>query len=105
VSEKYAFVDAEYATPAGDEGCAPGVTQMCEWLEISKSGYYDWKTRPESEAAQRRELLKIKIKALIVAVGTAIAGGPPRRSQRAGLPHWAPVMGIWRRTALRARGA
>jgi hypothetical protein len=41
----------------------------------------------------------------LVAVGTAIAGGPPRRSQRAGLPHWAPVMGIWRRTALGARGA
>jgi transposase len=25
----------------------------------------------------------------LVAVGTAVAGGPPRRSQRAGLPHWA----------------
>jgi hypothetical protein len=32
-------------------------------------------------------------------------GRPPRRSQRAGLPHWAPVMGTWRRTALRAKGA
>jgi hypothetical protein len=41
----------------------------------------------------------------LVAVGTAIAGGPPRRSQRAGLPHWAPVMGTWRRTAFRAKGA
>ena len=28
-----------------------------------------------------------------VAVGTALAGGPPRRSQRAGLPHWAPTLG------------
>src|SRR5918999_6329278 len=28
-----------------------------------------------------------------VAVGTALAGGPPRRSQRAGLPHWAPALG------------
>jgi len=28
----------------------------------------------------------------LVAVGTAIAGGPPRRSQRAGLPHWAPAL-------------
>jgi hypothetical protein len=28
-----------------------------------------------------------------IAVGTALAGGPPRRSQRAGLPHWAPASG------------
>ena len=28
-----------------------------------------------------------------VAVGTAVAGRPPRRSQRAGLPHWAPALG------------
>ena len=28
-----------------------------------------------------------------VAVGTALAGGPPHRSQRAGLPHWAPALG------------
>ena len=31
-----------------------------------------------------------------VAVGTALAGGPPHRSQRAGLPHWAPTLGVWR---------
>jgi hypothetical protein len=41
----------------------------------------------------------------LVAVGTVLADGPPRRSQRAELPHWAPVMGTWRRTALRAKGA
>lgn len=28
-----------------------------------------------------------------IAVGTAVAGGPPHRSQRAGLPHWAPALG------------
>ena len=26
-----------------------------------------------------------------ITVGTALAGGPPCRSQRAGLPHWAPA--------------
>src|SRR5213078_1489076 len=26
-------------------------------------------------------------------VGTAVAGGPPHGSQRAGLPHWAPPSG------------
>jgi putative transposase len=67
VNERYAFVDAECATPAGDEACSPSVDQMCEWLEISKSGYYDWRSRPKSAAAKRRELLKIKIKALFEA--------------------------------------
>ena len=64
MNEKYAFVDAECATLAGDEACSPSVTQMCEWLGISKSGYYDWRSRPQSATAQRRELLKVKTKAL-----------------------------------------
>jgi transposase InsO family protein len=64
VSAKYAVVDAECATLAGDEACAPTVTQMCEWLGISKSGYYEWRSRPQSAAAKRRDLLKLKIKAL-----------------------------------------
>ena len=29
----------------------------------------------------------------IIAVGTALAGGPPHRSQRALLTHWAPALG------------
>ena len=29
----------------------------------------------------------------VVAVGTALSGRPPHRSQRAGLPHWAPTSG------------
>ena len=29
----------------------------------------------------------------VVAVGTAVADRPPHRSQRAGLPHWAPALG------------
>jgi putative transposase len=64
VNEKYAFVDVECATPAGDKACSPSAAKMCEWLEISKSGYYDWRSRPKSAAAKRRELLKIKVKAL-----------------------------------------
>ena len=62
--EKYALVDAECAAIAGDEACAPSVAQACEWLEVSKSGYYEWRSRPQGAAAKRRELLKTKIKAL-----------------------------------------
>ena len=37
---------------------------MCRWLQVSRSGYYEWLHRPPSATAQRRELLKIKIQAL-----------------------------------------
>ena len=32
-------------------------------------------------------------KAIGIAVGTVLTDGPPHRSQRAGLPHWAPALG------------
>ena len=64
MSEKYSFIDEECAeTPAG-AGTAPTVMQMCEWLSISKSGYYEWRSRPQSAASKRRDLLKLKVKAL-----------------------------------------
>jgi putative transposase len=69
VTQRYEFIDAEYAAFAGDPACAPTVVQMCKWLEVSRSGFYDWRSRPESEAAKRRELLKIKVKALFEANG------------------------------------
>jgi putative transposase len=66
VTEKYEFIEAEYAClPA--QGEAPTIVQMCEWLGISKSGYYEWRERPESETTRRRQLLEIKIKALFEA--------------------------------------
>ena len=66
MTSKYEFIDAEYAIlPA--TWPAPTIMQMCGWLEVSKSGYYEWRSRPESATAQRRELLKIKIKALFEA--------------------------------------
>lgn len=66
MSEKYEFIDAECAT-APEEGDAPAAVQMCEWLEVSPSGFYEWRKRPESETAKRRKLMKIKILALFEA--------------------------------------
>jgi transposase InsO family protein len=58
VSDVYEFIDAEYAT--GEN--APGITRMCAWLDVSKSGFYDWRSRPESATAERQEKLKLLIK-------------------------------------------
>jgi putative transposase len=37
------------------------VTKMCSWLGVSSSGYYEWRRRPESATAARRERLKALI--------------------------------------------
>jgi transposase InsO family protein len=58
VSDVYEFIDAEYAaSPA-----APAMACMCRWLGVSKSGFYEWRSRPESATAKRREHLKLLIK-------------------------------------------
>ena len=67
MSDKYAFIDAGYATVAADTAAAPTVTRMCQWLRVSKSGFYEWRSRPESDTVRRRELLKVKIAALFKA--------------------------------------
>lgn len=58
MTDVYEFIDAEYATC----GNAPALTQMCAWLEVSKSGFYDWKSRPDSATAERRKKLALVIR-------------------------------------------
>jgi putative transposase len=57
VSDVYEFIDAEYATSRA----APAITLMCQWLGVSKSGFYEWRSRPDSATAKRREELKLLI--------------------------------------------
>lgn len=58
VASQYEFIEtmrldtAEYAFPVGF---------MCERLGVSRSGYYDWRSRPDSARAQRREEIKLRI--------------------------------------------
>jgi transposase-like protein len=66
VSEKYAFIDAERAA-AAQAAKLPTVARMCALLEVSKSGFYEWRGRPVSAAQRRRELLAEKIGALFEA--------------------------------------
>lgn len=64
VNQKYEFIDAEYATGvAADTAPAPAISQMCDWLNVSRSGFYGWKTRPESATSARREELTLMITA------------------------------------------
>jgi putative transposase len=58
VSDVYEFIDAEYATSPA----APAITLMCRWLGVSKSGFYEWRSRAESATAKRREELKLLVK-------------------------------------------
>jgi transposase InsO family protein len=61
VSERYEFIDVEKATVNEDGQPRYRITLMCEWLEVSTSGYYEWLDRPASATAERREWLKLLI--------------------------------------------
>jgi transposase InsO family protein len=60
VTEKFRFIDAEYAANQGsDDEYVPSIVMMCRWMEVSRSGFYEWKTAPESAAAKRRSELAL----------------------------------------------
>jgi transposase InsO family protein len=62
VSEKYAFIAAQYADHTAAD--VPTIAQMTGWLGVSKSGYYEWLHRTPSPTAARHAELALKVAAL-----------------------------------------
>lgn len=63
MTSKYEFIDAEYASPSVCvDGATPSIVRMCEWLGVSRFGFYEWRRRPESATSQRREELKVLVR-------------------------------------------
>ena len=58
MSSKYEFIDGEKANYP--------IVKMCRWAKVSKSGFYEWRGRPASATAERRENLTVKIRVIFV---------------------------------------
>jgi len=84
VSARYELIDAEKATVTPDGVAKYSVVRMCEWLEVSTSGYYGWRDRPASATVARREHLKL----LIAAVFADSDGTYGHRRVHAQLVRW-----------------
>ena len=58
---RYEFIDGEKATRTETGRLKYRVVKMCEWMEVSTSGFYEWLSRPESATALRRQYLTLLI--------------------------------------------
>ena len=62
MSDKFEFIDAEYAArQSADSTPTPSIALMCGWLAVSRSGFYEWRGRPASATARRRADLAVLI--------------------------------------------
>ena len=58
---RYEFIDGEKATVTEFGVKKFTIVKMCSWLEVSKSGFYEWWGRPASATTLRREFLSAAI--------------------------------------------
>lgn len=62
MSDRFEFIDAEHALTKNHKSSkGPSVCQMCRWLEVSRSGFYEWRDRPTSATARRRADLALLV--------------------------------------------
>lgn len=61
MSARYEFIDEEKVCTTDDGRRKYTVVKMCEWMEVSTSGFYEWLMRPESATAKRRGYLKVVV--------------------------------------------
>ena len=63
MSDKFEFIDVEYAAyQESGEQYVPSIVKMCIWMEVSRSGFYEWRDKPESATAKRRGILALYVK-------------------------------------------
>lgn len=62
MSDKYELIDAQYAQSHCDpQVAAPTIVAMCVALEVSRSGFYEWRDRAVSATARRRAELTARV--------------------------------------------
>ena len=62
MTDIFEFIDAEYAAyRESSDICVPSIVKMCRWMEVSRSGFYEWRKAPESATAKRRGELALVI--------------------------------------------
>jgi putative transposase len=84
VSARYELIDAEKATVTPAGAVKYSIVKMCQWLDVSSSGYYEWLGRPASATAARRDWLRL----LIGEVFTGSDGTYGHRRVHAQLARW-----------------
>jgi len=59
VNARYEFIDEEKACTTNSGVRKYTIVKMCDWMEVSTSGFHEWLSRPASATAKRRDHLKL----------------------------------------------